>query len=71
MKFAAAVLSACVLVTSGCAVTARAPQPRNLPNHWDSRNSEEFDMSAERLFQKREKAEKIDRLLKKIRGDGS
>lgn len=70
MKYSAAMLAAFVLVTSGCAVTARTPT-RSVVNPSDSRHSEEFDMSSERLFEKREKAEKIDRLLQRIRGNGS
>lgn len=71
MKYAAAVLAACVLATSGCAVTARVPQPHTVSNLSDIRPVQEFDWEAERVFQKREKSEKIDRLLKKIRGNGS
>lgn len=67
MKYVAAMLSACVLAISGCAVTVSTPES-SAPNYPDSQNSEEFDASTERVFRKREK---IERLLKKIRGDGS
>lgn len=71
MKCSATLLLAAVLTTSGCAVTARAPYSQSVANGSDIRHLEEFDWEAEAALQKRKKAEKIDRLLKKIRGDGS
>lgn len=68
MKRLVAILSACVFTISGCAVTARVPQSQPVTNRSDIRQLEEFDREAERILEKREK---IDRLLKKIRGNGS
>lgn len=57
-----------VLALSGCASTARIAEPPNRPSVYEPSRTP-FVSEADRGIQKRERDEKIRRLLREIRGE--